>query len=97
MIQGGDITAGDGSGGTSIFGGLFDDEYLLGKHDQPFLLSMANKGPNTYVLPSHSQKRISILHHHRACSAFGWIARCLWKSGLGTRVYPTNGKSGNGR
>ncbi|KDN38394.1 peptidyl-prolyl cis-trans isomerase D [Tilletiaria anomala UBC 951] len=47
MIQGGDFTAGNGTGGESIYGEKFADEDLTGKHDTPFLLSMANAGPNT--------------------------------------------------
>ncbi|KAJ3277014.1 hypothetical protein HDV01_000066 [Terramyces sp. JEL0728] len=47
MIQGGDITNGDGTGGNSIYGGEFEDENLTIKHDQSCLLSMANRGPNT--------------------------------------------------
>lgn len=47
MIQGGDITDGNGRGGDSIYEGPFDDENLTIKHDKPYLLSMANKGPNT--------------------------------------------------
>ena len=47
MIQGGDFTAGNGSGGESIYGSKFQDEAFALKHDKPFLLSMANSGPNT--------------------------------------------------
>ncbi|CAG7821054.1 unnamed protein product, partial [Allacma fusca] len=47
MIQGGDFSKGNGSGGESIYGGVFEDENLEVQHDEPFLLSMANRGPAT--------------------------------------------------
>ncbi len=46
IVQGGDYTHGDGTGGESIFpGNVFEDESFAVKHNRKYLLNMAHDGP----------------------------------------------------
>ncbi|KAF3904924.1 Phosphatase [Dactylellina cionopaga] len=47
VLQGGDFTRGNGTGGKSIYGEKFEDENFIHKHTKPGLLSMASTGKNT--------------------------------------------------
>ena len=47
FVQGGDFVFGNGTGGESIYGAVFNDENFQRRHAVAGLLSMANKGRNS--------------------------------------------------
>ena len=66
MIQMGDFTKGDGTGGKSIWGGKFDDENFELNHYGAGWVAMANGGPNTnssqFFIASKELKKLNGKH-----------------------------------
>ena len=80
MMQGGDITTGNGTGAQSIYGQLFDDESNWIPHSHSGLLSMANHGPNTngslFFILFHKKQNLDGKHIVFGRIIHGWIT-CL--------------------
>lgn len=98
MCQGGDFTNGNGTGGESIYGGKFDDEWyeneLFITHNTPGLLSMANSGKNTngsqFFITADRCKWLDCKHVVFGQVEYGWdIVKTIQKYGSASGAVST--------
>ena len=98
MIQGGDISAGDGTGGQSIYGGEFGDENIGWREiDVEGLVCMANRGKGTngsQYARHHSKhqddvlKVMQVFYNNRPMSASQCQTHRFWTGCLGNGYCP---------
>ncbi|TXT13496.1 hypothetical protein VHUM_00863 [Vanrija humicola] len=104
MIQGGDFTKRNGSGGESIYGGMFKDERLSGDGtdvDREGLLVMANRGPDTngsqWFITLAAAPHLTGKHVYVYSALPRSRMQCLWPRRIGHGAHPRDRQARDGR